>query len=229
MSKRKSLTPADEPDPQEGKMTLLKAIELLIAKPESIKAATAAILKKYRKRYRDDTSDDDIKELAANKVIQNYSYMAAFSGGATALAGVVPGLGTVLSVAGGATADMALCMKFQIEMVMAIAHIYEHDILDEEERHLCFIIAGLGAVNQAGQRGAKEVGSKAFTKMVQQYLKGPTLVAIKEIFKKVGITFTRKGLEKAIPFGIGVVIGFSVNKTLTWYIGVKARDFFQTN
>ena len=36
--------------------------------------------------------------------------------------------------------------------------------------------------------------------MTQQYLKGATLIAVKEIFKKVGITFTRKAVEKAIPF-----------------------------
>ena len=51
---------------------------------------------------------------------------------------------------------------------------------------------------------------------------------MKEIFKKVGITFTRKAAEKAIPFGIGVVISFSANKGLTWYVGSKARDFFSS-
>jgi hypothetical protein len=216
-------------EPPKEKMTLIKAIELVLAKPENIKKETDNILTKYRKRYKDERDEEDIKELVANKVIKNYSYMSAFSGGTTALAGVIPGLGTVVSVAGGATADVALCMKFQIEMTMALAHIYDHDILEEEEKRLCFIIAGLGAVNQAAQKGAKEVGSKAFTKMVQQYLKGSTLVAVKEIFKRVGITFTRKSLEKAIPFGIGVVIGFTVNKTLSWYVGVRARDYFQTN
>jgi hypothetical protein len=228
MSKTAASTPDDGPEPK-GKLTLLKAIELITAKPEKIKKETDTLLRKYRKRYKEDRTDDDIKELVAHKVIQNYSYMAAFSGGATALAGVIPGLGTVISVAGGATGDIALCMKFQIEMVMAIANIYDHDILVEEEKRVCFFIAGLGAINQAGQQGTKEVGSKAFTKMAQQFLKGPTLVAVKEIFKKVGISFTRKSLEKAIPFGVGVVVGFSVNKTLTWYVGVKARDFFQTN
>jgi len=215
--------------PLKNKMTLLKAIDLVLARPENIKKETDSILTKYRKRYKGDRDDEDIKELVANKVIQNYSYMSAFSGGATALAGVVPGLGTVVAIGGGATADVALCMKFQIEMTMALAHIYDHDILEEEEKRLCFLIAGLGAMNQATQKGAKEVGSKAFTKVVQQYLKGSTLVAVKEVFKKVGITFTRKSLEKAIPFGVGVIVGFTVNKTLAWYVGVRARDFFQTN
>ena len=62
--------------------------------------------------------------------------------------------------------------------------------------------------------------------MTKEYLKGTTLAAVKEIFKRVGITFTRKAVEKSIPFGLGVVIGFSANKGLTWYVGTKAKDFF---
>jgi hypothetical protein len=79
---------------------------------------------------------------------------------------------------------------------------------------------------KSDKEGGKTVGSKAFVKLVQQHLKGATLQAVKEIFKKLGITFTRKALEKAIPFGVGVVIGFSANKGITWYVGTKARDFF---
>ena len=120
-------------------------------------------------------------------------------------------------------------MKFQIEMVMAIATIYDHDIREEEERRLCFIIAALGTINSAAKESAKRIGTKAFIATAQQYLKGATLAAVKELFKRVGITFTRKALEKAAPFGIGVVISFSANKGLTWYVGSKAHDFYKTN
>jgi hypothetical protein len=62
----------------------------------------------------------------AAKIIQNYSYAAAFGGGATALTGVVPGLGQIIAAFGGTTADSALCMKFQLEMIMALATLYDH-------------------------------------------------------------------------------------------------------
>lgn len=227
MSKTATQTP--DPDPEDNKPVILKAIEMIVADPAKIKKEALALLTKYQKRYKDDRTHDDIRELSANKVIQNYSYMTAFSGGITALAGVIPGLGTVVAAFGGATADIALCMKFQIEMVMALATIYDHDIETEDGRNLCFVIAGLGAINKAGQQGAKELGTQAFTKMAKQYLKGPSLLAVKAVFKKVGITFTRKSLEKAIPFGVGTFISFTVNKTLTWYVGKTSRDFFQTN
>ena len=112
---------------------------------------------------------------------------------------------------------------------MALATVYERDIEKEEEKRWCFIIAGLGAINKATQQGTKEAGTQAFTKMAQQYLNGPSLLAVKADFKKVGIAFTRKSLEKAIPFGVGTFISFKVNKTLTCDVGKTSRDYFQTH
>lgn len=210
----------------DDKPTLLKAIELVLADPASIRKEALQLKNKYVSRYGSDRSEDEVNAYAADKIISNYSYYTAFIGGTTALTGVIPGLGTVLAAFGGATADAALSMKYQIEMTMAIATIYGHDITIEEEKRLCLMVAGLGAINEAAKAGSKELGKTASVKMMQQYLKGATLQTVKEIFKKVGITFTRKAAEKAIPFGIGVVIGFSANKGLTWYVGTKARDFF---
>ena len=212
---------------ENDKPALLKAIELVLADPAEIMKEAEGILNKYRKKYQDEKTADDIADMVSEKIISNYSYYAAFVGGATALTGVIPGLGTVIATFGGATADAALSMKYQIEMTMAIAVVYGHDITIEEEKRLCLIVAGLGAINQAAKESGKAIGSKAFIKMTQQYLKGATLQAVKEIFKRVGITFTRKAAEKAIPFGVGVVIGFSANKGLTWYVGSRAKDFFK--
>jgi len=225
-------TPTDE-TPESNKQdaldkpALLKAIELILAKPEDIKRETLSLLKKYQGEHARNKTPEEIRELVAKKIISNYSYFTAFVGGASGLVGLIPGLGTVLATFGGATTDIALTMKYQIEMVMALAVVYGHDIEKEEEQRMCLIVAGLGAVNEAAKQGGKTVGTKAFVNMTQQYLKGATLVAVKEIFKKIGITFTRKAVEKAIPFGVGVVIGATANKGLTMYVGSKARDFFQ--
>lgn len=216
--------PKDENEDE--KPTLLKAIELIIADPAIIRKEALQLREKYKNRYGSDRSEEEINDYTVEKIISNYSYYAAFVGGASSLTGVVPGLGTVISVFGGAAADTALSMKYQIEMTMAIATVYGHDITIEEEKRICLIVAGLGAITQAAKEGGKGVGKKAFIKMTQEYLKGATLVAVKQIFKKVGITFTRKAAEKAIPFGVGVIIGFSANKGLTWYVGTKAKDFF---
>lgn len=212
---------------ENDKPALLKAIELVLADPKDVQREAQTLYVKFQEAHRS-KSATEVRDLTAKRIISNYSYFSAFAGGATALAGVIPGIGTVITVFGGATADAALSMKYQIEMTMALASVYGHNILLEEEKRICFIVAGLGAINEAAKEGSKAVGSQAFVTMAQQYLKGPTLQVVKEIFKKVGITFTRKAVEKAIPLGVGVVIGFSANKGLTWYVGGKARDFFSS-
>ena len=209
----------------DDKPLVLKALEVVLANPQDIRNESLALWAKFKKTH-PSKSDEDLRKLAANKIISNYSYYAAFSGGATALVGIIPGVGTAVAMFGGAATDTALTMKYQVEMVMAIATIYGHDILIEEEKRLCFLVAGLGAISEAAKEGGKSVGTKAFIEMAQEYLKGSTLIAVKEIFKKVGITFTRKAVEKSIPFGVGVVISFTANKGLTWYVGGKAKDFF---
>ena len=211
---------------QNDKPKLLKAIELILAEPAVIKNEALNLKKKYYEKYKNTKTEEKIDKEIITKIISNYSYYTAFVGAGTALTGVIPGLGTVIATFGGATADAALSMKYQIEMTMAIATICGHDIEIEEQKRLCLMIAGLGAVGEATKEGGKQMGTKAFIKIVQQNLKGSTLIAVKEIFKKVGVTFTRKALEKAAPFGIGVVIGFSANKGLTYYVGNKVKDFF---
>lgn len=207
------------------KPKFLQAVEMVLAKPEDIREESIELLEKIR-RVNPKKTEAEIQKIASEKIISNYSYYAAFVGGTTALTGVIPGIGTAVAVAGGATADAVASIKFQVEMTMAIATVYGHNILDEEAKRICFMVAGLGAINEAAKEGGKTLGSKAFISLTEQYLKKGTLTAVKEIFKRVGITFTKKALIKSIPFGVGVVIGFSANKGLTWYVGSKARDFF---
>jgi len=210
----------------EDKPILLQAIEAMLASPADIKKEAEQLKQKYMERYGEDRSIDEINEYAVEKVISNYSYYTAFVGGASGLPGLIPGLGTVLAMTGGAMADAALSMKYQIEMTMAIATIYGYDVTLEQEKRMCLIVAGLGAINEATKSVGKDIGKTASVKMLRQYLTGATLTTVKEIFKKVGITFTRKAAEKVIPFGVGAIIGFSANKGLTWYVGSKAKDFY---
>jgi hypothetical protein len=71
-----------------------------------------------------------------------------------------------------------------------------------------------------------QVASKAGVKLLKQYLKGASLEFVKQLFRSVGLVFTRKALEKALPFGIGVVIGSSANYALVRYVGGQAKEWF---
>jgi uncharacterized protein (DUF697 family) len=182
--------------------------------------------KKQAKRTNSHLSDDALREAVADKILARYSKLAATSGGATALTGVIPGLGTAVAALGGGAVDVAVCMKLQVDMCMCLAETYDWDLDSEDAQHLAFLIAAGGALEQTGTRVVGQVASKAGVKMLRQYLKGAALVAVKEMFKKIGITFTRKALEKALPFGVGVVIGSSANYALTKYVGHQAKKWF---
>lgn len=209
----------------DDKPVLLKSVELVLADPEDIHQEAQFLLSKFTNAY-PEVKSSEVRDMVAGKIISSYSYYAAFIGGASSLTGVIPGLGTVIATFGGATADAALTMKYQIEMTMALASIHGHNILLEEEKRMCMIIAGMGAISESAKKAGQSAGSKALIRLSTEYLKGATLQALKDIFKKLGIIFIRKSLEKAIPFGIGVLIGFTANKGLTSYVGHKVHGFF---
>lgn len=208
------------------KPNFLKAIELVLADPKQIQSEVFSLIEQHKKRY-PNKAYSDIQKLCAQKIVKNYSYYSGFVGGTTGLSAAMPGVGTVAAILGGGTVDVVTSMKFQIEMTMALATIYEHDILIEEEKRLCMLIAGVGAITELGKKATTDVANKAFVKMIEQYLKGAVLQSIKEIFKRIGIEFTKSALKKSLPFGVGAIIGFNANKLMTKYIGNKAIYFFE--
>lgn len=212
------------PEEQEGR--LLKMVQAAAIKPSDAKAFVEQHQKRAKKKHPGD-SEEKARDRVADAIIRRYSKMAMFVGGASALTGVVPGLGTVLAATGGATADAVACMKFQIDMCYCLTENYGYDITSEDAQHLSFLIAAGGTLEKAGVKGGTKLATQAGVRMLRQYLKGATLQAVKEFFKKVGITFTRKAAEKALPFGIGVAIGSGANYGLTRYVGKQAKKWYQ--
>jgi hypothetical protein len=209
-----------------NKPALLKAVELIVAKPSEIKQTIQKLEEKYHRRPGYQHNKETLNDWMANRVISSYSTKAGLSGGATAFIGIVPGVGTAIKVFGSTTADIALCMKYQIEMTMALAHLYGHDIETEAGKKRQFIVAGLGAINMEAIKQGEEKAAKAFTILVQRYLQDVTFGAINMIFKKASFSLSKKALQKAIPFGIGAAISFSSNKVLTKVVGQKAKLYF---
>lgn len=205
---------------------LLTAIRKAAIAPEEVQRIVHTMKKNYRAQHPAIT-DKKLQDAVAKSIVDKYTWLASISGGATALPSVIPGVGTVLAVGGGATADIVICMKLQVDMCMCLAQNYDYDITSADGQNLAFLIAGCGALGQSAAKGTSNIASKAGVKMIHQYLKGAVLQTIKEIFKKVGITFTRKALEKAIPFGIGVLVGAGANYALSLYIGKQAIKWFQ--
>lgn len=203
---------------------LLKAVEAVAIAPEDAKD----IVRKYREQAREakpGISKRELQEVIAEKIVSRYAWFTTTSGAASALPGIVPGLGTA-AVAGTAFGDAVFCMKFQLDMCMCLAEAFDYDINSEDARHLALFLSAGGALEKAGVEVGVQIAGKAGVKLLKQYLKGAALQVIKELFKKLGLVFTRKALEKAIPFGVGVVLGSTANYAMTRYVGSKAKDWF---
>ena len=216
----------DDYESQEDKDShLLRIVRAIAISPENARRIVESYVRQSKEKYPDSTEWEH-KLRVADKVISRFSKQAAMVGSTTALSGVIPGVGTAVAVLGGATTDTALSMKFQVDMSMCLADVFGYDITSADAQHLAFLIAAFGSLERSGAELGVRIGSKAGVRMLRQYLKGAALQAVKQVFRRVGITFTRKALEKAIPFGIGVAIGGAANYGLTRYVGRQAKEWF---
>ncbi len=204
---------------------LLRAVDVIAISPEDATAIAGRYILQSRQRFPNDPEWNH-QLRAANKIVGRYSKLAMMVGGATALPGIIPGLGTAVAIVGGATADALVSMKLQVDMCMCLAAAFNYEIASEDGKHLAFLIAATGSFQRAGVETGTKIGSKAGVSMLRQYLKGGALQATKQAFRRVGVTFTRKAAEKAIPFGIGAVVAAGANYGLTRYVGRQAKQWF---
>ncbi|MFF7243082.1 hypothetical protein ACFZBU_04190 [Embleya sp. NPDC008237] len=195
--------------------------------------AAAELVDGYRATFEDKfkrkpESLEDKRRIAA-RIVGRYSKLSAVAGAVTAAPSVIPGVGTAVAVLGGGITDLAAALKLQIDMCMCLVEVYETELSDEDKKHLAFVLALAGSVEQMASKGGKAAVMKIAEKMVYQYLRGPALITIKQLFKRVSITFTQKAMAKAIPAGVGVAFSSSTNYVLTTVVGrvavaVLAKD-----
>ena len=208
-----------------GASRLLNAVELIAISPEDAVNIADKYVVQGRQRFPTD-SEWNHQLRAANKIVHHYSKLAAMVGVGSALPGVIPGLGTAVAMVGGGATDSLVCMKLQVDMCMCLAAVFEYEIASEDGKHLAFLIAATGSIQHAGGEVVASIGSKAGVNMLRQYLKAGALQATKQAFRRVGITFTRKAAEKAVPFGIGALVAGALNYGLTRYVGRQAKKWF---
>ena len=212
-------------DIEERGSRLLRFVEAITITPEDAKHMAEQYLDQSRKKYpQDSTWQHQLR--ASDAIIKRHAKLAAIVGATTALPGIIPGWGTAVVIGGGALTDVGLCLKLQADMCFCLAAVFEYNITSEDARHLSYLLAATGTVQHAGTEVTVQVGSRAGVRMLRHYLKGPALKTVTQVFSKVGVRFTRKGLEKALPLGIGVSLGIGANYSLTRFVGKQAKEWF---
>jgi hypothetical protein len=208
---------------------LQKAVEAIAITPEAAAQLVNGYRTSFQNKFKREPLDTTDKRKISAKIIGRYSKLSAAAGAVTAIPSVIPGIGTAVAVLGGGAADLAVGLKLQIDMCMCLVEVWETELSAEDKKHLAFVLALAGSVEQLVTQSGKEAVQKIAVKLVYQYLKGPTLITIKQLFKKVSITFTQKAVAKAVPAGVGVAISGSANYVLTTVVGrvavaVLAKD-----
>ena len=218
-----SKSPTDKLASKEpGNSMLFQAISSIVKSSSEIAKDAQNVLDRFTDEFGDSKRNGQVADMAADKIISTYSRKAAISGAISAAPATIPGWGTAIALTGGAGADVLITMKFQVEMVMSIATVYGEDITEKKIADDCYVIAGLVSFQRVGTKIFKEKAAGMTIRVLRQYLRGATLKALKEIFKMVGIVFTRKALEKIVPV-IGIPISALANLVLTRYIGKMAK------
>lgn len=158
----------------------------------------------YKKRYKN-------SRIAAEKMINVQTKKCT-------TAGVVTGLGGILSLAISVPVDLTACILIQLQMISTIAVLGGYDPTDDEVRTIAFICLTGESLAEYVNRVGGEIATKAGTKLVDR-VPGRVLTKVNQkiggrIITKYGATGVIRLID-LVPILNGLVSG-GVN-----YIGTK--------
>lgn len=195
---------------------LLTAVERLIRDDEEL----IAIAERHQREIpREEHADEAAwREAVAALIVSDFSNRSAISGGAAALPSILPGFGTVVSLVGGTLADMALMLKFEVEMALCLTHLHGWDIRQTRERQIAFLLASVNTYEAKSDQNLFVDLAAAEGTAVWNYTPRQISKALVSVMTKIALLSVSKGLVRVVPF-VGVVVGASMNKVLTGRVG----------
>jgi hypothetical protein len=205
---------------------LLKAVERIVDSPKDIRKRVDEIMERAKDSLPADATEAQIRTIVEREIISHYSNRTALAGGASALPGLIPGIGSIAALVGGGLVDMTACLKFEVEMVLALAVVRRYAIEDSRERQLAYLLAAAHTYEATGGRNPLPDLVKTEIDAVWHYTPRQLGKLVAALFVKLALMLAGKGLTRAIPF-IGVVVSTAANKTLTQRVGrsvIKALD-----
>jgi uncharacterized protein (DUF697 family) len=205
---------------------LLTAVERIIADTDSLIALSQEHLSRARERKLD--GEGATVDAAAAEVIAHFSRRSMISGGLTAAPALIPGLGSLVAAAGGTLADIALVLKFEVEMALVLSHLYGFDITRAEERQIAFLLASVGTYDvQSGGNvmGELSQAARAGGDAVWTYAPREVSKIVLSVMAKIALLKLSKGmLLKVLPV-VGIAVGSTMNRALTKRVGERClRD-----
>ncbi len=204
---------------------LLMAVERIVESPAAIERQVEAIVQEVRHKLPEDAAGAQIRALAEQKIIARYANRAAMAGGAASLPALIPGIGTMAAFVGGGLADMTLCLKYEVEMMLALSSLHGFDIRDPRERQLAYLLAA--SHTYASTPGGAPIADflKIELDAIWHYTPRQLGKIVAGLFVKLAVLYSGKGFVRAVPL-VGLLVSGGLNKALAHRLGKSAVAAF---
>lgn len=213
------MTPPSEAEP--NGQTLLNAVERLVDDTENLIAEVEAFRTEVFPHG--DADDSGHLTVIASRIIASYSTKSAIAGAITAVPGMVPGPGTAVALVGGSLADMTLMLKHEVELALCLTHLYGHDIRNERERWLAYVLATVNTYEARSGRNYFVDLASIQLEALRKYTPRQLSKMVATVMGRYALFCASRGLFRAVPL-VGVVVGASANKVLTNAVGWRCSD-----
>lgn len=215
-----------ESDEAKGQQ-LLTAVERLVASNDTIREVVLVADSRAKAQAPEATkTKDTLRELTAKELIKLYSNRAAIAGGATAVPALIPGLGSLAAGVAGTFAELAYLLKAEVELCLAMSHLYGFDIDEPKERQLAFLLASVGTYDAGGKNFFADI-VKAEGVAIWNYAPRTVGKFVLKAMTALALAYVWRGLVKMVPI-LGIVIGSGVNKVLTKRVGERVMADLRT-
>jgi hypothetical protein len=176
------------------------------------------------------------KDALANKWADKICWRFASEGAATALPGVIPGLGTAaqIGIEGCAiSADLTYMLRCMAGLSIGVGQIYERDTDASFNQDFVRVLGVWCGVLNLGKETTVRISSKV---AIAQFKKVPSEI-FKRINKRVGTTIVTKygakrggiAIGRLIPFGVGAVVGGGFNLATMKGFKKAAIKYYKTD
>jgi hypothetical protein len=167
----------------------------------------------------------------ARRLIRSTRRRVAATGALSGAASIAPGLGTILAV-GTLTSQALYALEQEIELVLAIAIIFGHELASSDERVVeALVVVGItsGAVKLREDvlvAGGERVAVAAFRRVPAMLLSHGGGRILSRILARVAGTGAAKVAARVVPLGVGVAAGAGFDWLAVTGLGHAAMKYY---
>jgi len=173
-------------------------------------------IKKLKKK-KSNLSNEELCRLLIKKKCR----LCAVAGGATAVPGIVPGVGTLIARVGRMLADMSAMAFFLTELILEVAAVYDRDLEEAgTSREAVWVLVASAGAGAAG---------KGLTGFAIDQLTGNALkTLIERALMSLGVRASQRTFFRILPL-IGVFIAGWVNYYTCQKVGNYVARYYAEN